>query len=321
MFVSRLASKLFSTSVQRPITNISTPMKENLFNHVSYLSSLQRHVNNINGLNQAGDYIRSQWNNMGLKVTEQKFEGPSGDSNEYKNLIVSFGPQNAPRIILGAHYDSEAESLTPGADDNASGIAGIIEISRLLKEKNPRLTKRIDVVAYTTEERPHCALDNGELVKHVPYMGSYVHAKSLKKENVPVVGAIILEMIGYFSDLENSQEYPSKLLKLFYPVTGDFIGVVGNLNSFDFIQKVKSSLKKHSSIDVRSISIPRIIIPDISRSDHDSYYAHGYKALMVTDTADFRNPNYHKSTDTPDTLSYEKMAEIVKGVYGTLISL
>lgn len=294
---------------------------ENLERHVRTLAAIPRFTQNIEGLNQAAAYIKKEWESMGLNVEEQLYKGPPGDPNVYKNLIVSFGPKNAPRIILGAHYDSETFSQTPGADDNASGVAGILEISRLLKEQNPRLTKRIDVVAYANEERPHCALRYEDHLKYMPYMGSYIHAKSLKDSNVPVIGAVILEMIGYYSNEENSQNYPFSVLKLFYPTKGNFIGVIGNLSSFDLIQKVKTGLKQNSEIKVRSISIPEAIIPDINRSDQHCYWLNGFSGLMINNTSEFRTPHYHRKTDTPDTLDYDKMTEVVKGVYGTIISL
>lgn len=299
-------------------------VKENLIRHVCKLASIPRFTQNIQGQYEAADYIKKEWESMGLQVREQFFRGPEGDPNIYKNLIVSFGPRNAPVVVLGAHYDSETKSQTPGADDNASGVAGILEISRLLKEQNPKLTKRIDVVAYTNEERPHCALRYEDHLKYIPYMGSYIHAKSLRDAGDNVVGAIVLEMIGYYSNKENSQHYPrkyEKILKLFYPTIGNFIGVMGNLKSFDLVQKVKTGLKQNSKIKVRSISIPEAVLPDISRSDHSCYWLNGFDGLMINNTSEYRTPHYHQKTDTPETLNYDKMTEVVKGVFGTIISL
>lgn len=296
-------------------------IKSNLLKHVEKLASIPRFTQNLEGLYQAADYIKAEWESMGLEVKEQKYFGPPGDPNEYKNLIVSFGPRNAPVIVLGAHYDSDTKSQTPGADDNASGIAGILEVSRLLAKEDPKLTKRIDVVAYSTEEWPHCSLKYEDHSKYIPYMGSYIHAKSLKDKGTNVIGAIILEMIGYYSNKNNSQNYPLSMLKLFYPTKADFIGVIGNLSSFDLIQKVKFGLKQNSEIKVRSISIPEGLLPDISRSDHSSYWLNGFSGLMINNTSEYRSPHYHKKTDTPDTLDYDKMTEVVKGVYCTLLSL
>lgn len=314
----------------------------NLHEHVSNLCKLQRHTRNIRDLNKAADYIRKTWERMGLEVHEQIFRGPDGDPNLYRNLIVSFGPHDAERIILGAHYDVDRGGFipgiddspknanlaanidrnkisTPGADDNASGIAGIIEVSRLIKENNPHLAKRIDIVAYTTEERPHSALDFEK--NDVKYMGSAKHAKSLHNSNAKVHAAIIFEMIGYYSSRRCSQLYPLNILKLIYPSKGNFIGVVGNFKSFELVQKIKSGLQQFCRLSVRSLSIPDTIVPDIIRSDHSSYYPYGIPAIMITDTANFRNPNYHKPTDTPDTLNYEKMADVVQGTFKTILNL
>lgn len=323
--VVQLAKQLISPPQMKVRSDIldlqDETIKANLRKHVEKLASIPRFTQNIVGLYEAAAYIKSEWEDMGLDVEEQWYFGPPGDPNKYKNLIVSFGPKDAPRIILGAHYDSETISQTPGADDNASGVAAILEISRLLKELNPRLKNRIDIVAYSNEERPHCALDCDDHEKYMSYMGSYVHAQSLKDRNIPVIGALVFEMIGYYSNRINSQSYPYNALKLFYPTKGDFIGVIGNLESFDLIQKVKAGIKQNSHIKVRSISVPKEILPDTSRSDHDCYNLFGYKTLMIGNTANFRNKNYHKKTDTPDTLDYEKTKEVAKGVFCTLIRL
>ncbi len=336
MQIGKLAIQMARHLIFPPQMKIDTSLldfqsgliKANLKKYVEELSSIPRFTQNIKGLNQGADYIkRILENDIKLPVEELKYLGPPGDPNIYRNLIVSFGPENAPRIILGAHYDSyynrKKRIYTPGADDNASGVAGILEISRLLKELKPRLKHRMDVVAYPNEERPHCGLDIGETEheKYVPYMGSFVHAQSLKDKNIPVIGAIIPEMIGYYSDEKDSQTYPINILKLFYPTKGNFIGVLGNLDSFELIQKVRAGIKQNSSIDVRSLSISPKILPDIARSDHDCYYMHGNKGLMINNTSEYRTPHYHEVTDTPDTLDYDKMTEVVKGIFATVIKL
>lgn len=296
-------------------------LEGNLFQHVAELSGLQRHTRNITDLNVAAGYIKDELERLGYKVQEQLYKGPPGDPNVYKNLIVSFGPENTKRIILGAHYDSEPQSQTPGADDNASGVAGVIEIARLLKEKNPKLKRRIDLVFYSTEEKPHCSLDLEGRKSYENFMGSAVHARYLRENNIPVVGALILEMIGYYSEARNSQRYPYAVMKLFYPQTGNYIGVIGDALNFRFVEEVKRHLKAGCKVDVRSLSVPSLIVPDILRSDHHSYYKCGYNGVMITDTADFRNENYHKRTDTPETLDYKRMAEVVKGIYNTVVNL
>lgn len=320
---------LFYPQIKNTTRNLDFQKKqvaEDLYRHVKSLTVIPRFTKNIQGLYEAADYIKQEWEKMGLQVKEQVYKGPDGDSNEYKNLVVSFGPSDAERIILGAHYDADSDTQTPGANDNASGTAGILEVSRLLASNNPKLSKRIDIVAFTNEELPHCALDvKGEPRSvHEQYLansGSYHYAQYLKRENIPVLGAINLDMIGFYSDKPNSQKFPINVLKLIYPTKANFIIVLGNLDSFDLIQKVKTGMKQNSPIRVKSLSMSPTILPYIEDSDHRSFYLHGYQAVMLNDTGGFRSSHQHKPTDTAETLDYKKMAEVVQGVYGTLLGL
>lgn len=271
-------------------------------------TSKPRNAKNIASLNEAANYISDEWLKLELEVDTQKY---IVDGKEFKNLICSFGPLNADRIIVGAHYDVCEEQA--GADDNASGTAGLLELARLLKKHQPNLTYRIDLVAYTLEEPPYF---------RTQYMGSAVHAKYLKDNNISVKGMICLEMIGYFSDEKGSQDYPVGLLKLFYPNKGNYISVVskfGNGNS-KLTRVVKKGMKKGSDIKVTSVNAPASL-PGIDFSDHLNYWKYDYPAVMITNTAFYRNKNYHQPTDLPETLDYKKMAEVIKGVYHSIIEL
>ena len=285
-----------------------TASPERLKADVAALTSTPRPRNHINisSLNLAAEYIKLEFEKQGASVTEQKY---TANGQEYKNIICSFGPENAERLIVGAHYDVCGEQ--PGADDNASGTAGLLELSRLLKIQKPDLKYRIDLVAYTLEEPPFFRTE---------FMGSAVHAKSLHDAGIKVKGMVSLEMIGYFSDAPKSQDYPIGLLKLFYPTTGNFIAVVGKLRNGGLVRKIKKQMRKASELKVKSINAPSLI-PGIDFSDHLNYWKYGYDAVMVTNTAFYRNKNYHEPTDTPETLDYEKMAEVVKGVYSAIVSL
>lgn len=265
-----------------------------------------RYNSDTGSLNKAAAYIKGEWEKLGLKVEEQKY---TAEGKEYKNLICSFGPVDGERIIVGAHYDVCDEQ--PGADDNASGVAGLLELARLFKSQNQQLKYRVDFVAYTLEEPPHFRKET---------MGSAVHAKSLFDAKVNVKAMICLEMIGYFSDAPKSQEYPVGLLKLFYPGKANFIAVVGKFGQGKLVRKVKKNMAKSCKVNVRSINAPASV-PGIDFSDHLNYWKYGYDAVMITDTSFYRNKNYHQKTDTPETLSYGKMAEVVKGVYNAIISL
>jgi Zn-dependent M28 family amino/carboxypeptidase len=148
-------------------------------------------------------------------------------------------------------------------------------------------------------------------------MGSYVYAKSLKDEKINVHGMISLEMLGYYLDYKDSQYYPFPLFKWFYPDKGNFIAFVGNISSRTFTNKIKKSFKSVSAIPVESLNSISLI-PGVNFSDHWSFWEFGYPAFMITDTAFYRNPNYHAPGDTAETLDYEKMAELVIGLYRSL---
>ncbi|HMK52526.1 MAG TPA: M20/M25/M40 family metallo-hydrolase, partial [Thermodesulfobacteriota bacterium] len=201
------------------------------------------------------------------------------------------------------HYDTVPG--TPGADDNASALAGLLELARLMKENENK--KTLVFVAFANEEPPCFGSYN---------MGSMAYAKDLKERGVLVEVMVSLEMIGYFSR-EPIQTYPLPGMGLFYPKTGDFVGVVGNFRSSKYVSLFKKGIKKHSGIDTRSLTAPEFF-GGINLSDNYSFWRHGYRAIMITDTSFFRNRNYHQETDTIETLDFGQMAELVKGLYYTL---
>ncbi len=264
-----------------------------------------RNYENIDSLNKAAELIKDQFIEYGYETVEQIYRI---DGGEYKNIIASFGPEAAPRFIVGAHYDVYINQ--PGADDNASGVAGLLELARLFHVYKPELNYRIDFVAYTLEEPPFFRTEG---------MGSYIHAKGLHDENIEVLGMVSLEMIGYYTEAPKSQEYPLSLMKLIYPSTGNFIAVVGNYKSSKLVNHFIENIKL-TSIGVESLKAPSFL-KGVDFSDHMNYWKFEYDAIMITDTAFYRNPNYHEVTDTIDTLDFEKMAEVVKGVYLALINM
>lgn len=257
-----------------------------------------RNYTNHENLEKTAAYIRKFFENSGARVEDQPYQ--AGDKGVYRNIIGSFGPQEGERLIIGAHYD--ACGPYPGADDNASGIAALLELARLWKNRPPSM--RVDLVAYTLEEPPLYATE---------FMGSVIHAKSLKESKVPVRGMISLETIGYFTDQPKSQEYPSSLMKLFYPTRGNFIAVVGRFKDSKLFHPVKNALRDIPDLRVRSLRAPNWV-KGVDYSDHRSYWAQGFPAIMITDTAFFRNQRYHTAEDTPDTLDYIQMAKVVDGV-------
>ncbi len=287
-------------------TEISVDKKQ-LYFSVEKLTSLSppRNYENIDSLNKAADFIKGEFLRYGYSPVEQRY---IIRGFEYRNIIASYGPETAPRFIVGAHYDVAGEQ--PGADDNASGIAGLLAVAELFKKHSPKMNLRIDFVAYTLEEPPFFRTKE---------MGSFIHAKSLHDNKVNVLGMLSLEMIGYYSDSPKSQFYPLPFMKLFYPTKADFIGVVGNFASSKLIKHFKNTMKL-TAIDVESLKAPACLI-GIDFSDHMNYWKFGYPAIMLTDTAFYRNFNYHSVSDTIYTLNFDKMKEVVKGVYWALINL
>ncbi|MBL56880.1 MAG: peptidase M28 [Flavobacteriales bacterium] len=229
------------------------------------------------------------------------------NGKKYKNVIAVFQQEFEETIIIGAHYDV-CENQT-GADDNASGTVGLLEIARQLKDQ--KLKKRVELVAFTLEEPPFFRSE---------YMGSFIHAKSMKENNRNVIGMICLEMIGYFDDSKNSQEYPIEALKLKYGNRGDFITLVNRINQGEFSSEFTKNYVELSKIKTKKFSGPKSL-QGIDFSDHLNYWKFGYSALMITDTAFFRNKNYHQKTDTLDTLDLPRMALVIDGVIETLLHL
>ena len=265
---------------------------------------LPRDQTHPQNLDRAAAYIHARLAESGGRISEQPF---TISANTYRNVICSFGPESKERIVVGAHYDSYHEY--PAADDNASGVAGLIEMARLLSQA--KLPLQVNLVAYTLEEPPYFG---------TPHMGSVVHAQSLRKDGISVRAMLSLEMIGYFSDAGDSQNFPVSLLRAFYPSQGNFIAVVGSLGEGNLARRVKRSMIGSSSLPVYSINAPRFL-PGVDFSDHLSYWKEGYPALMITDTAFYRNRNYHTANDTAEKLDYRRMAMVVAGVYAAVIDL
>lgn len=285
---------------------VSIETKE-LVHVVEFLTGLRpyRNFKNVNSLNKAADFISRQ---LGQNDLQPSFQPYLVDGKGYKNVVASLGPANADRLIIGAHYDVYEEQ--DGADDNASGVAGLLTLARLLKPHENELSIRIEFVAFTLEEPPFFRTEQ---------MGSFVHAKSVSKSAENVIGMISLEMIGYFTEEPDSQEFPVSVMKLIYPTTGNFIAVVSNFSSSHLKNHFKKSLSL-TSIDVETLAAPSSI-KGVDFSDHLNYWKHDMDAIMITDTAFFRNPHYHKKTDTIETLDFEKMKEVIKGVYWGVLEL
>lgn len=263
-----------------------------------------RNYKNIDQLNKTADYIRSVFLQFADTVFIQEY---MVDGNSYKNVIASYGLQHSKRIVVGAHYDVCEDQQ--GADDNASGTVGLLELARMLKGQ--QLKHRVDLVAYTLEEPPYFRTEN---------MGSYIHAKSLAEQGAEVFGMVSLEMIGYFSDIKKSQSYPIGLLSLFYGNRGDYITLVRKFGAGKFARRFAKKYKAQRSIRTKKFTAPAAL-PGIDFSDHMNYWKFGYSALMLTNTSFYRNKNYHQPTDTIETLDIYRMSKVIEGVYKTLLKL
>jgi Zn-dependent M28 family amino/carboxypeptidase len=265
-----------------------------------------RNHRNLESLDKAAAYVKAEFKRLEFDVREQEFQ-VSGKT--YRNVIARVGPQTGDLVVIGAHYDVCGDQ--PGADDNASGVAGLLEVARLLKTLDPKLRRPVELVAYSLEEPPHFATKS---------MGGYVHAKSLVDAKVKVRAMLCLEMIGYFSDAPGSQEYPDPRMARAYPSTANFISVVGNLPSGVLTKQVQAAMKAAGSVDVQALVAPPQL-REAAFSDHRNYWGFQIPAVMISDTSFFRSAHYHQKSDTPKTLDFSRMAEVVKGTYAALVGL
>lgn len=273
---------------------------QRLRSHVETISETFRprdwlHVAN---LDRCADYIAACFTNAGAAVA---FQPVAARGYSYRNVIGRFGAGLGSKVVIGAHYDACGEG--PAADDNASGVAVLLELGDLLRRNPPR--REVELVAYVLEEPPFF---------RTPHMGSAVHAESLLPEKHEVAGMIALEMVGYFSDARGSQSYPSLLLRVIYPGRGNFVAVVGAWDQGDWVKAIKVGMKGTTDLPVYSIRAPSAL-PGIDLSDHLNYGIRGFPSLMVTDTAFYRNKAYHSAEDTADRLDYERMAKVAVAVF------
>ncbi|RQP21933.1 M28 family peptidase [Piscinibacter terrae] len=281
--------------------------------HVKHLSVdlYPRSADQYDKLDRAAQYVEDELRKTGADVSVQPV---TVDEVRYRNIVARFGPRTGPVTVFGAHYDSHGDAVegqhapstdthTPGADDNASGVAGLIELARLLAAKPP--AQAVELVAYTLEEPPHFRTEN---------MGSAWHARALAESGRECRLMVAVEMIGFFSDKPGSQAFPVPAMSRLYTDRGDFIALVGKFSDFALMRRAKALMAGAGSLPVHSISVTPLVT-GIDFSDHLSYWNRGMPALMVTDTSFMRNPNYHLAGDTWDKLDYFRMAQVVQGLF------
>ncbi len=255
-----------------------------------------RHMGRPEALEAAASYIESQLQGFGYETEREIF---AVDSSEAANIVAEIKGETDEIVIVGAHYDTVPDS--PGANDNATGVAALLELARLHRSDATRPTVRF--VAFVNEERPYFLTSA---------MGSAVHAKRSRQRGEHILCMFSLETIGFYTDEPNSQSYPFPY-SLFYPKTGNFVGFVANTDSRNELHRAISAFRSQAAIDSEGLAAPRIIA-DINRSDQISFWKYGIPAIMVTDTVDFRYEHYHEPTDTPDVVAYPELAKVVMGL-------
>jgi Zn-dependent M28 family amino/carboxypeptidase len=273
-------------------------LAERLRRHVEVLAATPRPPDS-RAHRQAREYIAEHLFRSGFTVQEDRHS--RGGENCINLLTTPFPEQSdLPLVIVGAHYDSLGG--TPGADDNASAVAALLELAawcRTSPGESPRA--RLQLAAYDLEE--------------AGLVGSTFHARRLRKGGEVVRGMVSLEMLGYTDDRPGSQNLPPGLRGL-YPDVGNFIGVCGNERSQVLVETTAAGLKSVPGLPVEFIVVPGSgsLLPEVRLSDHSAFWNHGFRALMITDTSFFRNPHYHQASDTPDTLDYPFLAKVTAGV-------
>jgi Zn-dependent M28 family amino/carboxypeptidase len=265
----------------------------------------ERHVFAPQALRSAAAHIRQTWERQCYAVEAQQYEAAGV---RVANLAVTRPGAQARRgiLLVGAHYDTVLDS--PGADDNASGVAALLELSRLFRHVEPALTLRF--VAFVNEEAPFFYSDE---------QGSMVYASAARRRGDDIRLMLSLEMLGYYSGRPGSQRYPP-LLRFFYPDRADFIALVSDLGSRRLLRRLATAFREACDFPMESLATPPIV-PGVALSDHLSFWRNGYRAVMVTDTAFYRNPFYHTPDDRPETLDYPRLAAVTGGLYAALLRL
>ena len=314
--VAGVASVYFMTAMPlrsysgplKPLSDEQKEIRDHLRQHVDALAVQigERNIENkYASLESAAQYIEDILKSYGYTVVSQPY---SVRGVTVRNLAAEL-PGTAVSnevVIIGAHYDSALGS--PAANDNASGVAALLELARLLRNSKP--TRTTQFVFFVNEEPPYFQTSK---------MGSLVYARSLRQKNLRVAGMISLETIGSYYDAPHSQHYPPGL-GLFYPDTANFIAFVGNTSSRGLVRRAVKAFREHADFPSEGTAAPGDWI-GVGWSDHWSFWQEGYPAIMVTDTALFRYRYYHTVLDTPDRVDFDKMARVVSGLEPEVLEL
>jgi Zn-dependent M28 family amino/carboxypeptidase len=264
----------------------------------------ERHFRRAQTLDEALSFIRGELARSQVTTTDRCFEVAGREFTNLEVFVPSRSGATEPGcIVVGAHYDTAPG--TPGADDNATGVAALLELARRLAHE--RFDRSLRLVFFPNEEPPFFP-NRG--------MGSAAYAAELRRAAVDVHTMISLEMLGYYSDRPHTQRYPPGL-SFFYPNQGNFIGFVSNLRSRERLAELKRAFIASSDFPCESLAAPEWTIV-VGLSDHRSFWKQGYPGLMVTDTAFMRNPHYHRASDTADTLDFARFAQVTEGLVGAV---
>jgi Zn-dependent M28 family amino/carboxypeptidase len=287
-----------------------TGLAERLGRHVENLASEigERHVFLPSSLAAAAAYIEREWRELGLAPVSHPFQAEGVTCLNLEADLPRTSPSGLPEVVLvGAHYDTVQSC--PGADDNASGVAAMIELARMLGER-PATRRAIRFAAFPNEEPPFFTTER---------MGSKVYAAMARRRGDRLHAMVCLESLGYYSDAPGSQSYPPGLA-FFFPDRGNFLAVVGCLSQRDLVQRFHAHAAKPGLVPFECVAtFP--FLPGVSWSDHASFWDEGYPALMITDTAPYRNPHYHQPTDAPGTLDYPRLTRATEALAGAIHAL
>jgi Zn-dependent M28 family amino/carboxypeptidase len=291
----------------QPLSEKEELLGKCLKKHVEELADQigERNVWHYRNLEDSANYIERVFADIGYKVGIQEFKV---DDMTVGNLEVELTGTSLPAeiVLVGAHYDSVIGS--PGANDNASGVAALLEIARHLVHR--KLSRTVRLVAFVNEEPPFFRTTK---------MGSRAYARRARQRKEQIVAMLALETIGYYSEAVGSQRYPFPF-SFFYPKTGNFIGFVGNISSRHLLRRAIAIFREQTNFPCEGLAAPGWMT-GIGWSDHSSFWKEGYPAIMLTDTALFRYQQYHKPEDTPDKVDYARMARVVTGVIRTVSQL
>ena len=283
-----------------PLSSEEARLRDRLKQHVAALAGRigERNVWQYERLTAAGAYIERALEESGYEVSSQAFDS---QDRKLRNIEAELpGASLRDEVVLvGAHYDTVLGS--PGANDNASGVAGLLEIADLFRDAAPARTLRF--VAFANEEPPFFYTEE---------MGSRIYAVRSRQRKEDIVAMLSLETIGYYTDREGSQRYPL-LFNLLYPDRGNFIGFVGNLSSRHLVREAIGTFRESTPFPSEGVAAPGWMM-GVHWSDHWSFWQEGYPAIMITDTALFRYPHYHSPADTPEKLDYACLARVIRGL-------